>query len=171
MLPLLEIGLSLGSNLGDRFENCRAARRAVAGLPGLEIRAASPLYETEPVDVAPEHRARPFLNAVLVAAGRTDPARLAPQLRRIEEKMGRVRTGDRNAPRPMDIDILYAGGLRIEKEGLTVPHPRCLERRFVVQPLADVRPDLVLPGETRTVIEVLLALPERPRVVLFARAW
>ena len=85
--------------------------------------------------------------------------------------MGRHRSLDRFAPRAIDIDIIYAGPSRIESGGLVLPHPRWLERRFVVQPLADIRPDLQLPGSQRTVKEVLDTLPEDSHVVLLTRDW
>jgi 2-amino-4-hydroxy-6-hydroxymethyldihydropteridine diphosphokinase len=167
----MEIGLSLGSNLGDRLGHLRSARDRLLQWPGVERVAQSPVYETEPVDVAPRYADRLFLNAVLIIRGDADPEVLNARCREIEAAMGRVRTGDRNAPRPIDIDIIYAGPARAESATLTLPHPRWTARRFVVQPLADVRPDLRLPPGTRTVAEVLSSLPARPEVVLFERVW
>lgn len=167
----MEIGLSFGSNLGDRLRHLREARRRIASIPGVRIEAESPVYETEPVDVAPPYREAAFLNAVLIVESEMEPRMLARELHRIEAEMGRVRGPDRNSPRTIDLDMLYAGRMRLISPELTVPHPRWAERRFVVQPLADVRPDLVLPGETRAVRDVLAALPDRSAVVLFARRW
>ena len=96
---------------------------------------------------------------------------MAKQLRAIEDDMGRRRQLDRFAPRPMDIDIIYFGTGRIESGGLKIPHPRWAERRFVVQPLADVRPNLRLPGSSLTVAETLAALPAREAVSLLTRDW
>ena len=81
--------------------------------------------------------------------------------------MGRVRGMDRNAPRPIDIDILYADDVMIDDDDLTLPHPRWSERRFVVQPLADVRPALCIPGQNRTVAEILAGMPATPTVHRF----
>jgi len=167
----MEVGLSLGANLGDRLACLREARDRVAGLPGTRVLASSSVYETEPVDVSASHRDKTYLNAVIVVDTDLDPGDLAVRLRRMESAMGRVRTEDRNAPRPIDLDILYTGAMRIDGPDLTVPHSRWNERRFVVQPLADVRPALCLPGEPRTVREVLLALPDTPDVVLFEATW
>jgi 2-amino-4-hydroxy-6-hydroxymethyldihydropteridine diphosphokinase len=163
--------LSLGSNLGDRLDNLRRGRDAVLSSGGVTLLAQSGVYETEPVDVKPEYRDRAFLNAVIVVRCGLPVEALAERIRVIEESLGRVRSADRNAPRPVDVDILYAGALRISDGRLTVPHRRWAERRFVVQPLADVRPDLVIAGQVRSVRDVLLALPARPDVVLFRREW
>lgn len=133
--------------------------------------AQSALYETEPVGVAPEHAAKPFLNAVVIVESDAAPARLARMLHEIENETGRIRTNDRNAPRALDVDLLYAGPETIRSRELNLPHPRWAERRFVVQPLAEVRPNLVLPGEPRTAAEVLSSLPPEPKVVLFRQNW
>jgi 2-amino-4-hydroxy-6-hydroxymethyldihydropteridine diphosphokinase len=78
---------------------------------------------------------------------------------------------ERNAPRIIDLDIIFAGALQVNSQVLSVPHPRWATRRFVLAPLADIAPDAVLPGETRTVAEVLLALPPGPEVTMFAIDW
>lgn len=167
----MEVGLSLGSNLGDRLAHLRTAVQEIGQVPGVRILNTSAAYETEPVDVTPEHEDEPFLNAVVLVETSLPLEELAQAAHAIEDDMGRVRTSDRNAPRPIDVDILYAGDRVLTKETLTLPHPRWNERRFVVQPLADVRQDLVLPGETRTVGEVLSSLPETPKVVLYSLNW
>lgn len=167
----MEIALSLGSNLGDRLQNLQQARDAVAALEGVALVAQSNVYETDPVDVRPEYEDLPYLNAVLVVASDTPPAELQAALHAIEAEFGRVRGDDPNAPRPLDIDMIYAGHTQRCEDGLRLPHPRWSERRFVVQPLADVRPDLTLPGRTRTVARVLADLPEKPGVALFADTW
>ena len=167
----MEIGISLGSNLGDRLENLRRARDRLAALEGVKVAACSRVYETEPVDVRAAHRGKAFLNAVLIVESALTPRALAGALWKIEAAMGRVRETDRNAPRPIDLDIVYAGDETICEADLRVPHPRWTKRRFVVQPLAEVRPERVLPGETRRVNEVLDALPERPWARVFEEAW
>lgn len=167
----MEFGLSLGSNLGDRLANLRQARDRLAAIPGCTIRKCSPVYETEPVDVRPEHRGQPFLNAILILNSQLAPAVLADRLLAIETAMGRNRGAKRNEPRIVDIDMIYAGALRIETPTLTVPHPRWAARRFVVQPLADVRPDVLLPGADRTVGQVLATLPQEPSVRLYLLTW
>ena len=167
----MEAGFSLGSNLGDRLAHLAAARDQLAALPEARLVAQSPAYETEPVGVTPEHRHLLFLNAVVVLESPRDARAWLAAIRRIEHDLGRRRSANRNAPRPIDIDLLYAGAEAIEDGALVVPHPRWAQRRFVVQPLADVRPDLVLPGRRRTVAAVLRALPAAEAVALYARAW
>jgi 2-amino-4-hydroxy-6-hydroxymethyldihydropteridine diphosphokinase len=167
----VEIGLCLGTNLGDRMANLRAAASALAELEQTDIIARSAVYETEPVDVSPEHRDQAFLNAVLVLETALDVRRISRHMHAIEDEMGRVRTSDRNAPRPIDIDIIYADGIQLEEDDLTVPHPEWAGRRFVVQPLADVRPGFVLPGTNRTVSDVLLSLPQEPKVIPSKAQW
>ena len=163
--------MSLGSNLGDRLAHLREARQSIAALPDVEILASSPVYETEPVDVPPGFSDMPFLNAILLIHAVLDIGHLHDELMAVESRMGRRRSNERNAPRPMDIDIIYAGTLVLETGRLIVPHPRWADRRFVVQPLADVRPWLKLPAATRTVRETLETLPTHPAVVLFSDNW
>lgn len=167
----MEIGLSLGSNLGDRLGFLRAARDAMAALPGLLVVAQAPVYETEPVGVKPEYADLAYLNTVVILETERPVADVHRDLARIEESHGRVRRGDRFAPRTLDIDVLYAGDQVSSSDRLTVPHPRWADRRFVVQPLSDVRPDLILPGMTCSVRAWLDQLPAEPRVTLFARSW
>lgn len=157
----MEIGLSLGSNLGDRIDTFRKAAGRIAQIPGLTLLAAAPVYETDPVDAKPEYAHLKFLNTVLIAgttAGALPLPELGSRLHGIEEELGRVRQEDRNAPRTLDIDILFAGSITQSDGVLDLPHPRWATRRFVVQPLADVRPGLVLPGATRTVAALLADL-------------
>jgi 2-amino-4-hydroxy-6-hydroxymethyldihydropteridine diphosphokinase len=167
----MEVGLSLGSNLGDRLANLQEARRRLADTHGLVVTASSPVYETEPVDVPARFSDKPFLNAILVVDSSLDVRQVHTRARSIEAGMGRRREKERNSPRPIDIDIIYAGQERIRTDELVVPHPRWAERRFVARPLADVRPGLKLPGESRDVKEVLAALPARPVVRIFVSDW
>ncbi len=167
----MEFGISVGSNLGDRLRNLQEARRRVVALAGVRVVASAPVYETEPVEVGPAFADKRFLNSVLVIESAQAPEALAADLRRIEDDLGRVRSADRNAPRTIDLDVLYAGDVAMETAALILPHPRWNERRFVVQPLADVRPDLVLPWQRVPVAAILLALPVKPDVVLFTREW
>lgn len=158
----MEFGFSLGSNRGDRVAMMSEAKRRMLNLPGVQWVAQSPLYETEPVDVLPEYADLKFVNAVLVLAAAWTPEQWGPALHKVEAEMGRVRGDDRNAPRTIDVDLIYADDACIDSGGLIVPHPRWAKRRFVVQPLADVRPDLVLPGAGQTVSEILRNLSGEP---------
>jgi len=167
----MEIGLSLGSNLGDRAAMLRAARDRIAALHGVAVVAQAPLYETEPVGVKPEYRHLAFLNTVLVLETEVDPAELRRQLAGIEADLGRQRVADKFAPRAIDIDMLYAGEVESASADLTLPHPRWAGRRFVLQPLADVRPDLVLPGAAGTVAHCLARLEDGADVCRVAAVW
>lgn len=168
---MTEFGISLGSNMGLRLRNLRAARRALAAVPGVEVVACSPVYETEPVGVPGVFRRHRFLNAVVIVSGPFAPERLLTALRRIERALGRPARHPKNTPRTIDLDLLYAGRQRRRSRRLTLPHPRWAQRRFVVRPLADVRPQLKLPGCGSTVRAALLPLPKKPKVVLLHRKW
>lgn len=130
--------IGLGSNLGDRRAFLTAA---VDGLrAGGDLVAVSPLYETEPVG-GPAGQ-RPFLNGVVELATEDSPRQLLERCRALESAAGRVRN-ERWGPRTLDADVLLVEGAEVHERDLTVPHPRLWERRFVVQPLADLAPDLV----------------------------
>lgn len=153
----LRAGIGLGSNLGDRTTYLREAlgrlRPLHAGGPFL----VSPIYETAPVDCPPG--AGPFLNAVAELSWDGAAADLLRELLGIEAAMGRPVRRPRNAPRPIDLDLLYLGDRVIRAPDLLLPHPRIAGREFVLRPLADIRPDLVLPGIGRPVAELLRDLP------------
>jgi 2-amino-4-hydroxy-6-hydroxymethyldihydropteridine diphosphokinase len=166
----MKTGIALGSNLGDRLANLRAARQGVVDLVGVKPPIVfSPVYETDPVDCEPD--ASRFLNAVLEFNYDGDPSALLKQLIQIEETLGRERKRARNVSRKIDIDLLYAGDLEIENERLQLPHPRLHLRRFVLQPLADIRPDLVLPNQTKTVHELLAEADESAKVNRLKENW
>ena len=136
--------IGLGSNLGDRRAYLRAA---VSGLRAAgDVVGVSPLYETEPVG-GPEDQG-PYLNVVVELATAASPRELLERCRALEAAAGRVRTV-RWGPRTLDADVLLVDGWEVDEADLTVPHPRLWERRFVVQPLADLAPDLVTSGQLR----------------------
>lgn len=171
METLLEVGLSLGSNLGDRVATLAHAKKLIGTIDGVKIVAASPLYETEPVGVKPEFQHMKFINAVLILKTRLAVGELHARLEEIEHELGRVRVEDKYAPRALDIDVLYAGEIVSDQPQLTLPHPRWAERRFVLAPLAEIRGDLVLPGAAQTVRQHLAALPAGEEVKLFPAGW
>lgn len=151
---LVEIAVGLGGNVGSP-ESAFAA--ALAGLaPHVEGLALSPLYVTAPVGGPPQPD---FLNAVATGRTRLPPVDLLHLLRRLEAGAGRVRTSEANGPRPLDLDLLLYGDRLIELPGLVVPHPRLAARRFVLAPLADLVPGLVVPGTGRTVARLLSEAP------------
>jgi 2-amino-4-hydroxy-6-hydroxymethyldihydropteridine diphosphokinase len=160
----MRTGVALGSNLGDRQANLGAARKAIVDLSGVAPPIlSSPIYETEPVGCEPG--AGKFLNAVIEFDYKGDPVELLENLVRIEESLGREHDHARNVSRKIDIDLLYLGEMKIDSNRLQVPHPRLHLRKFVLQPLADIRPDLVLPNQTKTVRELLAQLDESGKVV------
>jgi 2-amino-4-hydroxy-6-hydroxymethyldihydropteridine diphosphokinase len=136
--------IGLGSNLGDRRALLRAA---VEGLEAAgDVVGVSPLYETEPVG-GPEDQG-PYLNVVVELSTGDSPRQLLGRCRALEAAAGRVRTV-RWGPRSLDADVLWVQGCEVDEPDLTVPHPRLWERRFVVQPLADLAPDLVTSEQLR----------------------
>ena len=167
----MEVGLSLGSNMGDRLAHLKNAKAMILNRPGIMLAAQSPVYETEPVDVPPEFQALHFLNAILIVKTLIPLPQLMRTFQFMEQKIGRVPNAVVNAPRPMDIDIIYADGLQIQEQHIVIPHPYWQERRYVVQPLCDVRPDLKIPGQTGTVADVLAGLSDPHKVTLFAKKW
>jgi len=130
---------------------------------------SSVIYETDPVDC--ERGASKFLNAVVEFDYEDDPVQLLEQLVRIEESLGRKRDHQKNVSRPIDIDLLYRGDCQIENERLQLPHPRMHLRKFVLQPLTDIRPDLILPGQTKTIPDLFGELEDRGSVVSLASHW
>ena len=168
----LQIGFSLGSNLGDKISNLSKARRELLRAGDARELAKSSLYETEPVDVRPEFQHLKFINAVLLLETRSRARDWLEHIARIESQFGRRRDGDdKNAPREIDIDIIFAGDQLIGSGGLVVPHPRWAERRFVVQPLAEVQPDRILPGSNRTVAQILETLPGADELTRLDADW
>lgn len=167
----MEIGLSLGANMGDRLAQLILAKTMILALPGTRPAAQSPIYETEPVDVPPEFRHLPFLNGILIIDTPISTRQMMSMFHFIEQKVGRIPDPVANAPRPADIDIIYAGQLQIDEDRIVIPHPRWAGRRFVLQPLCDVRPDLRIPGQPGTVADVLAQLQDPGKVTLFTKAW
>ena len=166
----MRTAVALGSNLGNRLENLRAARKAIFNLANVKAPIlSSAVYETEPVGCEPE--AGKFLNAVVEFEYSDDPAHLLEQVIQIEEALGRRRHHPQNISRTIDIDLLYCGERRINDERLQLPHPRLHLRQFVLRPLADIRPDLVLSGQTNTVSELLADFNDSGAVVRFAKSW
>jgi 2-amino-4-hydroxy-6-hydroxymethyldihydropteridine diphosphokinase len=166
----MRTGVALGSNLGDRLANLHAARKAIVDLAGVESPIlSSAIYETEPVDCEPG--AEKFLNAVLEFDYEGNPVNLLKNLTEIERVLGRPRDRARNVSRPIDIDLLYVGEMKIDTAEVQLPHPRMHSRRFVLQPLADIRPDLVLPRQAKTVRELLARLDDSGKVVRLTNDW
>lgn len=141
--------IGLGANLGDAKAALHAAIEALARFPGTTLLGASSMYRSSPV----ESSGPDYLNAVAWIETRLDPHALLAELQRVEHEHGRERPY-RNAPRTLDLDLLVYGDRRIETATLSVPHPRLHTRAFVLRPLAEVAPDLVVPG--RGQVRILL---------------
>ena len=141
--------LALGTNLGDRPSNLRAALSALP--PQVRLVVSSPVYETPPWGLLDQPA---FLNQVVKAETDLSPAELLAFLKRLETQLGR-RATVRYGPRVIDLDILFYDDLALDTPELTVPHPRLVGRAFVLVPLADLAPDLLHPIEQKTVQQLL----------------
>ncbi len=144
--------VGLGANLGDRERTIARALELLRAVPGTEVVAVSTLRETDPVGLEDQPR---FVNGAVALRTSLEPRALLDELLAIERRLGRRREGPRFGPRTIDLDLLVYGDVEIDEPGLTVPHPRLHERRFALEPLAEVAPGLVVPG--RGPLEVLLA--------------
>ena len=160
-------GIALGSNLGDRMAHLRAAVAALREIhaPGQPFLTA-PVYQTEPLHCPPGSPL--FLNTVVELSFAGGPLDLLACTQAAEVRLGRERKPERNAPRVIDIDVLYLGRETLDHPALTLPHPRISERSFVLQPLGDIRPDLMLPGLALTIRELLADLvTDEPPLTVF----
>jgi 2-amino-4-hydroxy-6-hydroxymethyldihydropteridine diphosphokinase len=137
--------IALGSNLGDRDDILQGALDAIAGIAGVRLLAASPVYETVPVGGPPQPD---YLNAVVLVSITISSRDLLDRLHAVEAAFDRVRVV-RWGPRTLDLDIIAVAGERSDDPGLTLPHPRAYERAFVLAPWRDVDPDAELPGHGR----------------------
>jgi 2-amino-4-hydroxy-6-hydroxymethyldihydropteridine diphosphokinase len=152
--------IALGSNLGDSREIISGAMELLARLSDVPLLRSS-LWKTSPVDCPVE--SPPFINAVVGLRPRPEetPVSLLGQLQELEKEFGREPKKLHNEPRPLDLDLIAFGSQIRNTQRLTLPHPRAHERRFVLAPLDEVAPNLILPGESKTVRELLvLASPE-----------
>ena len=150
-------GIALGSNLGDRMANLNEAIRLIGEIAlKNEPFLKAPIYQTEPLHCPPD--SPNFLNTAVEFSFDDSAEKLLELTREIEKSMGRKANPQRNAPRVIDVDILYLGEERCNTPNLILPHPRLHERRFVLQPLADIRPDLILPGHSKCIASLLEGL-------------
>lgn len=163
------VAIGLGSNLASPRLGTPAATLAWAGerlaalLPGLRL---APRYRTAPLS----HLAQPdFLNTVALAARPAlSPRQLLGALKELEREAGRAAPAERDAPRVLDLDLLFFGGLVLEEAGLSLPHPRLRQRLFVLAPLRDLAPDLALPPDGRSVAELYAAIAGSQQIARLA---
>jgi len=166
----MRAGIALGSNLGDRLAALARARQQISDLAQLEPPLlASSVYESEPVACEPD--APKFLNAVIEIGYRGTALHLLGELRRIEAAAGRPSVHARNRSRTLDLDLLYFGDAKTADAELELPHPRMQARRFVLEPLNEIRPALVLPTQTETSAALLAQLSETPPLVRMTSKW
>jgi 2-amino-4-hydroxy-6-hydroxymethyldihydropteridine diphosphokinase len=151
------IGIALGSNLGNRLANLQAAKEALKKIASIgEMFLCAPVYQTEPLLCPPGSPV--FYNTVIEISFEGDAFELLAKTQALEKELGRVGNAVRNAPRVIDIDLLYYGDEVVDTEELVLPHPRISERRFVLQPLADICGERVLPGSMLSIRERLSVL-------------
>lgn len=159
---MASVFIALGGNQGDRAALLAAALEALSR--DVRILKRSPIYETAPKYVTDQPA---FLNMAVEGQTSLAPEALLDALKAIERDLGRV-TGQRYGPRPIDLDILFYDNLQMDTPRLTIPHSRIVERRFVLQPLADIAPYISHPSSGKTVAELLAALPDEDDVRLYA---
>jgi 2-amino-4-hydroxy-6-hydroxymethyldihydropteridine diphosphokinase len=158
----------MGSNLGDREANLKhGLALLIDRIRPLAVLAGG-IYEAAPMDCAPGTQS--FLNTVIEIEASFTPQELHAHLQTIEQAMGRPSMREKNSPRTLDLDLLYAGNFVSDDPVLTVPHPRLHLRRFVLQPLADIRPHLILPGHEKSIREHLCVM-DPAEVRLVQKSW
>jgi 2-amino-4-hydroxy-6-hydroxymethyldihydropteridine diphosphokinase len=149
--------IGIGSNLGDRAENCQKGIEAVAACEDCVLEAQSPFYETEPVYL--EDQAW-FINAAALVRTSLEPEAFLARLQAIEQRMGPRADSPRFGPRVLDLDILFFDDLVLREGDLWVPHPRLHERRFVLQPLSDIAARFLHPVLGKTIGSLLAGLKD-----------
>lgn len=168
---MAQVGIALGSNLGDKGSSLVAARDALRSLssePDSLVQA--PIYSSAPVD-CPES-SPDFYNTVIEICYSGTPEQLIQQTQALETQLGRTVKTVHNEARVIDIDILYMDSLCFHSDSLTLPHPRLQDRRFVLQPLADIASTRILPGQDLTVLELLNRLnSNEPELIQVLAHW
>jgi 2-amino-4-hydroxy-6-hydroxymethyldihydropteridine diphosphokinase len=154
--------LGVGSNEGERLERISSAIRALAATPQIRVVQMAMIIETEAVGGPPQPA---YLNTVLEMDTSLEPMELLNALQRIEQRLGRLPSTQRWGPRPIDLDLLLYEDRVMQLPTLCVPHPRMQERRFVLEPLTQLAPDVVHPVLRRTVKALLAELAPDPAIV------
>lgn len=165
------VGIALGSNLGNRLTHLREARDMLRGLVEDDtLYLQAPVYQSEPVDC--NENSPDFFNTVIEIDYIGEPYDLLMKTQGIEFHLGRESVYETNAPRIIDLDILYFGNVSMSDEILSIPHPRLIHRRFVLQPLNDIRANLILPGDQVPISKHLRHLEtDEPPLTLVQTTW
>jgi 2-amino-4-hydroxy-6-hydroxymethyldihydropteridine diphosphokinase len=156
--------VGMGANAGDRAAALRAAVAALDATDGVRVARVSPVYEAEAHRLPGQPPQPDHLNAVLRLRTALAPDALLDVFRVLEQAAGRDPGAARWSPRPLDLDLLLYGDLVLDAPALTLPHPRLAVRRFVLRPLADLAPDVAVPGLDATVADLLATCPDAARV-------
>ena len=167
----MEIGFSLGSNLGDKLSFLKIARNKLLEKKDGVLLEQSSVYLTKPVNVPEMYLKHIFLNAVIIIETDISAEYWLNHLSNIEREMGRIRGEQINQPRFIDIDIVYYSNQIIDTPNLKIPHPRCFERGFVLAPLAEVRPNLILPGQAKKVYKLWESLQDKEGLKKTLDSW
>ena len=160
---LISLGANLPSRFGTPIQTLSAAITSIANFGNGKLLSSS-FYQTEAVDCAPE--TPDFINAVVAVPfpKSTTASALLDFLKELEKEFGRSHGVAKNSPRNLDLDVLYFGDQLVTSRELEIPHPRATERRFVIEPLTEIAPNLVLPGQSVSVQALLESLPIYPKV-------
>ena len=153
-----KVGIALGANLGDRLQQIQSARDAIQVHSSQQHCLQAPIYHSAPQDCP--NGSPDFYNTVIEIIYHGTPEQLLSITQNIELELGREAEHGFNTPRLIDLDLLYFGKIEICTELLTIPHPEITQRRFVLQPLADIQPDLILPHQQKNVSSLLSQLDE-----------
>ena len=157
--------LSLGSNIAPRFETLKTAISSLCSLPGSDVESVSTIYETEAVAF---YSQADYLNCAIHIKTELTPEALITSCRKIEFSNGRPVNRNKGAPRTLDIDIIFYGDRIINSDKLIVPHPRYADRRFVLEPLAEIAPDYICPDTGTSVADTLDQCTDCSRVNPFS---
>jgi 2-amino-4-hydroxy-6-hydroxymethyldihydropteridine diphosphokinase len=161
--PEDEVCISLGSNLGNRLDSIQKGLDFLSTLQATDNSIeVSSIYETEPMNCPVGSPL--FLNTVCVMKCLLEPIDLLKNLKMFEEKIGRNLQAERNSPRPLDLDVIYFGSRVCDLPELILPHPRAHTRKFVLFPLAEIRPHTLLPGKNLTVVQLLETLDHAEKI-------